>query len=92
MIEKLIDWGLGYRWWIVSLVIISVIVGFISLSRLPIDAVPDITNVSVMVNTKTGALAPEANLRYPDVAVGSGGPAPGQGVHGQGRCAEGGGF
>ncbi len=35
------------------------IAGIVSLSRLPIDAVPDITNVSVMVNTKTGALAPE---------------------------------
>ncbi|CAN5610164.1 CusA/CzcA family heavy metal efflux RND transporter [soil metagenome] len=33
--------------------------GAASLVSLPIDAVPDITNVQVMINTKTGALDPE---------------------------------
>ena len=33
--------------------------GIFALRQLPIDAVPDITNVQVMVNSKTGSLSPE---------------------------------
>ncbi len=42
-----------------GLFIIGSLWGLISLSSLPIDAVPDITNVQVMINAKTGALDPE---------------------------------
>lgn len=35
------------------------LLGVLSLTRLPIDAVPDITNIQVVVNTKTRALDPE---------------------------------
>ncbi len=36
------------------------VLGLVAAFRLPIDAVPDITNVQVMINTKTDALSPDA--------------------------------
>lgn len=59
MIEKLIERALRSRIWVGAITLAVIIVGVWSLARLPIDAVPDITNVSVMVNAVTGALAPE---------------------------------
>ncbi len=55
----MIEWALRSRLWVILAALAVAITGIVSLSRLPVDAVPDITNVSVMVNTKTGALAPE---------------------------------
>ncbi len=59
MIDRLFQWALHHR--ILVLLIFGAIMaaGVASMFTIPIDAVPDITNVSVMVNTKTGALAPE---------------------------------
>ena len=45
--------------WILGLFILASIWGVFSVTSLPIDAVPDITNVQVVINTKTGALDPE---------------------------------
>ncbi len=59
MIQKMIDWALRSRLWILLINLAVVLAGIYSLTNISIDAVPDITNVSVMVNTKTGALAPE---------------------------------
>ncbi|MGB4270135.1 MAG: CusA/CzcA family heavy metal efflux RND transporter [Spirochaetota bacterium] len=59
MISAWIEKALTGRLWVLLITLGLVIAGFYSIGKLPIDAVPDITNVSVMVNTKTGALAPE---------------------------------
>ncbi|MCX8123052.1 MAG: CusA/CzcA family heavy metal efflux RND transporter [Spirochaetes bacterium] len=59
MISEWIAKALRGRLWVILLTIAVIISGVYSISKLSIDAVPDITNVSVMVNTKTGALAPE---------------------------------
>lgn len=45
--------------WIVATFLVLGFWGVLSVLKLPIDAVPDITNVQVMINTKTGALDPE---------------------------------
>lgn len=68
MINKLFEWSLTHRYTVILVTCAIVILGVYSMTRLPIDAVPDITNVSVMVNTKTGALAPEEierNVTFP---------------------------
>ncbi len=57
--EKLAAWSIRSRFWIILVTIGIVVIGLYSASELPIDAVPDITNVQVMINSKTGALAPE---------------------------------
>jgi cobalt-zinc-cadmium resistance protein CzcA len=59
MFKKLIESAFKNRSWVIVLFLIGSIWGVLSLSNLPIDAVPDITNVQVMINAKTGALDPE---------------------------------
>ena len=59
MIRRLIDLSLDNRLVVVSLWALAVVVGIHSLTQLPIDAVPDITNVQVQVLTDSPGLAPE---------------------------------
>ena len=68
MIDRMFQWALSHRILVLLIVAAVIISGIFSMTQLPIDAVPDITNVSVMVNTKTGALAPEEiekNITFP---------------------------
>ena len=68
MIDRMFEWSLNHRYAVILIFAAMVIVGIFSMMRLPIDAIPDITNVSVMVNTRTGSLAPEEiekNVTYP---------------------------
>lgn len=65
---KFIDISLRSRMIVIFLYVAVIMAGIYSASQLPIDAVPDITNVQVMINTKTAALAPEeieATVTYP---------------------------
>ncbi len=59
MLAKLIHFSLSNRWWVIGAFGILTVLGCISIANLPIDAVPDITNVQVVINTKTNALDPE---------------------------------
>jgi cobalt-zinc-cadmium resistance protein CzcA len=58
MIDSLVALSIRYRWVVVVLTLIAIAVGGWSLLRLPIDAVPDITNRQVQVNTTAFALSP----------------------------------
>src|SRR5215213_2395917 len=59
MLEKLLRFSIQNRWLIVLFTIGVVAVGVFSLRKLPIDAVPDITNNQVQINTVAPALSPE---------------------------------
>lgn len=59
MIERLIAFSIQRRWLIVFATLVVAAFGIWALARLPIDAVPDITNVQVQVNTVVPALSPE---------------------------------
>jgi heavy metal efflux system protein len=68
MIERIIDFSIRYRWLVLLAVLGIVGVGVDNFQRLPIDAVPDITNVQVQINTAApGFSAPEIEQRitYP---------------------------
>lgn len=58
MIERIIQFALKQRILIVIVSMLLVGLGIWSLQRLPIDAVPDVTNVQVQVNTSVSALGP----------------------------------
>lgn len=58
MFHALVESAMKNRLWVIFAFVIVCIAGLLSVSRLPIDAVPDITNVQVVVNTKTKALDP----------------------------------
>ncbi len=59
MINKIFEFALKRRAFILALALGVAIVGAWSALRLPIDAVPDITNVQVQINTSVMSLAPE---------------------------------
>lgn len=59
MIDRIVAWSVERRWLVLLLTLVAAIVGALSLARLPIDAVPDITNNQVQVNVVAPALSPE---------------------------------
>src|ERR1700694_1514032 len=58
MIERIIDFSVRRRWLILLIAFAAAISGFWSLTKLPIDAVPDVTNVQVQINATAPALTP----------------------------------
>ena len=59
MIAHIVTWAVEKRWLVLLLTAIAAVIGAVSLSRLPIDAVPDITNNQVQINVRAPALSPE---------------------------------
>ena len=64
MLERLLTFSLKYRFLILIFAALVVGAGVFSLKELPIDAVPDITNVQVQVLTRTAPLGPVEVERY----------------------------
>ena len=60
MIEKILDLSVRNRWFIVLLTAVACALGVWSLNKLPIDAVPDVTNNQVQINAIAPALTPLA--------------------------------
>ena len=68
MLERILKFSIEHRWLVVMLTILVTALGAWSLQRLPIDAVPDITNNQVQINTVYPALSPteiETQITYP---------------------------
>ncbi|MCP1843908.1 cobalt-zinc-cadmium resistance protein CzcA [Bradyrhizobium sp. USDA 4524] len=68
MIERIIGLAIQRRWVVVTLAAIAMFLGGLALTRLPIDAVPDITNKQVQINTVAPALSPaeiEKQITFP---------------------------
>ena len=59
MIDKILEFALRQRVIVLLGAVALIAIGGWSAIRLPIDAVPDITNVQVQINTSVPALAPE---------------------------------
>ncbi|MGE3744133.1 MAG: efflux RND transporter permease subunit [Sphingomonadaceae bacterium] len=59
MIDRIVTFSVERRWFILLMTLIAAVIGGWALSRLPIDAVPDITNNQVQVNISAPALSPE---------------------------------
>lgn len=72
MFNKIIDWSVQYRLFVV-LALVAVIVGAVfTIPKLNLDAFPDVTNVQVAVNTEAPGLAAEEVeqlITYPIEAV-----------------------
>ncbi|WP_437201211.1 efflux RND transporter permease subunit [Planctomicrobium sp. SH664] len=58
MVYRLIDWSLDNRFIVMLLAILLLAGGAYSVTKLPLDAVPDLTNVQVQVLTTSPALGP----------------------------------
>src|SRR5476649_1395604 len=68
MLTRLIDFALGNKFLVILGSLLLAGAGFFAVSRLPIDAVPDVTTVQVQVMTTAPALGPlevEQNVTVP---------------------------
>ncbi len=68
MFEKLIRFSINQRWLVMLLTLGIAVLGVFSYKKLPIDAVPDITNIQVQINTTASGYAPlevEQRITYP---------------------------
>ncbi|CEI04127.1 Protein HelA [Pseudomonas aeruginosa] len=64
MLERIIRASIAHRWLVLLLVLALSGLGIWNYSRLPIDAIPDITNVQVQINTEAPGYSPmEAEQR-----------------------------
>ena len=58
MIDRLLDASVRFRWAVIALTALIAVYGAMQLLRLPIDAVPDITNKQVQVNVSAPQFSP----------------------------------
>ncbi len=64
MVGKLIDLAIENRFVVILNSLLLVVAGFWAMTRLPVDAVPDVTNVQVQVMTTAPALGPEETEQF----------------------------
>lgn len=68
MLEKIINFSIRQRWLVLIIVMGLSGLGIYNFSRLSIDAVPDITNVQVQINTEAAGYSPleaEQRITFP---------------------------
>ena len=68
MIDALLRFSIARRWVVLFLVLAVAALGLWNYQRLPIDAVPDITNVQVQINTQAEGYSPlevEQRITFP---------------------------
>jgi cobalt-zinc-cadmium resistance protein CzcA len=68
MLNRIIELSLHQRWFVLGVVALLAAIGMYNYQRLPIDAVPDITNVQVQINTEAPGFSPleaEQRITFP---------------------------
>ena len=68
MIESILRLSIERRWLMLSMILILIGIGIWNYQKLPIDAVPDITNVQVQINTEAQGYSPletEQRITFP---------------------------
>ena len=58
MLEKVLQFSIRHRWFIIMASLAVALLGAYNYQNLPIDAVPDITNVQVQINTEAPGYSP----------------------------------
>jgi Cu(I)/Ag(I) efflux system membrane protein CusA/SilA len=68
MINAIIRWSLGNRVLVLLATALTVVAGLVALARMPVDAIPDLTDVQVIIQTSYPGQAPqvvEDQITYP---------------------------
>ncbi len=68
MLNRIISFSLAHRWLVLLVSAGIAALGIYNFNRLPIDAVPDITNVQVQINTEASGYSPlesEQRITFP---------------------------
>ncbi len=77
MLERILKFSIRQRWLILMVTLAVAVLGVYNYQRLPIDAVPDITNVQVQINTEAAGFSPveaEQRITFPIETVMAGLP------------------
>ncbi len=68
MLDRILDFSIRQRWLVLIVTFVVAALGLYSYQHLPIDAVPDITNVQVQINTEAQGYSPletESRVTFP---------------------------
>ena len=68
LFERTLRFALDQRWLVLLATLAMAVIGVFSYQKLPIDAVPDITNVQVQINTEASGYSPlesEQRVTFP---------------------------
>ncbi|MEX0707676.1 MAG: CusA/CzcA family heavy metal efflux RND transporter [Woeseia sp.] len=68
MLDRILDFSIRHRWLVLSLALGAGLLGIYNYEKLPIDAVPDITNIQVQINTGAPGYSPletEQRITFP---------------------------
>jgi len=68
MIERILSFSIAHRWLVLAVTLGAGVFGAYNYQRLPIDALPDITNVQVQINTEAPGFSPleaEQRITFP---------------------------
>jgi cobalt-zinc-cadmium resistance protein CzcA len=68
VIERLVKFSIRWHWLVLAAVLGLAVLGVYNYWRLPIDAVPDITNIQVQINTEAAGYSPleaEQRITFP---------------------------
>ncbi len=68
MLEKIVESSIRHRWLVLVAVLAVCVLGIYNFKRLSIDAVPDITNVQIQINTEAAGYTPlevEQRITFP---------------------------
>jgi len=68
MVERLLTFSIHNRWLVLLGALAIALLGIYNFQKLPIDAVPDITNVQVQINTEAPGYSPlevEQRITFP---------------------------
>ena len=68
MVERLLTFSIRNRWFVLLGALAVALLGAYNFQKLPIDAVPDITNVQVQINTEAAGFSPlevEQRITFP---------------------------
>ena len=68
MLDRILDFSIRHRWLMICLAVGAGFLGVYNYNKLPIDAVPDITNVQVQINTEAPGYTPletEQRITFP---------------------------
>ena len=77
MLERIMRFSIEHRWFVLLGAMALALLGVYNFQRLPIDAVPDITNVQVQINTEAPGFSPlevEQRITFPVETVMAGLP------------------
>ena len=68
MLERILKFSIHHRWVVLMATLAVAVLGMYNYQKLPIDAIPDITNVQVQINTEAPGYSPfevEQRITFP---------------------------